>query len=121
MADYYEQYVTVACFLGLGAALFGAMLGVARLLQPRRQTEAKLSTYECGVEPVEDGWTQGHIRYYVFALLFLVFDIEAAFIFPWATVMGDFGAAVLIEMIVFLVILAAALLYAYRKGLLRWV
>lgn len=120
MAEYYQNYVTVALFVGLAALLFGAMLGVARLLQPRRQTDEKLSTYECGVDPVEGDWTQGHIRYYVFALLFLVFDLEAAFIFPWAVVMGNFGAAVLVEMVVFIGILAAALLYAYRKGLLRW-
>ncbi len=120
MADYYEQYVTVAAFLGLGAALFGVMLGMSRMLQPRRQTDEKLGTYECGVDPIDDGWTQGHVRYYVFALLFLIFDLEAAFIFPWAVVMGDGGVAVLVEMIVFIAILAIALLYAARKGLLRW-
>lgn len=122
MARYYENYLTIFVFLLVGLALFGGMLGVARILQPRRQTKELLSTYECGVEPEGDFWTQQHVRYYIFALLFVIFDVEAAFIFPWATVMGTIpnGTAVLVEMFVFVGILVTALVYAIRKGLLRW-
>ncbi len=120
MASYYENYLTIACFLAIGIFLFGSMLGVARVLQPRRITDEKLSTYECGVEPIGDEWTQGHIRYYVFALLFLVFDIEAVFIFPWAVVMGDRGVAALVEMVVFISILLVGYVWVWKKGALNW-
>jgi NADH-quinone oxidoreductase subunit A len=120
VAEYYAQYLTVTAFAALGIALFAGMLGVSRLVQPRRQFAAKLMTYECGVDAVGEGWAQTHVRYYVFALLFVIFDVEAAFIFPWAAIMGGLGAAALIEMVVFIIILAVALVYAVRKGLLRW-
>ncbi len=120
MSDYYASYLTVACFGGLGLALFGAMLAMARVVQPRRQTATKLMTYECGVDPVGDGWSQQNVRYYIFALLFVIFDVEAVFIFPWATVMGGLGVAGLVEMLVFVAILAVSLLYAIRKGVLQW-
>lgn len=122
MSDYYLNYFTIFVFVLVGLGLFGAMIGVARVLQPRRQTAVKLATYECGVEAEGDWWTQQHVRYYVFALLFVIFDIEAAFIFPWATVMGTVADAwaVLVEMAIFVGILVAALAYAIRKGLLRW-
>lgn len=122
MAAYYEDYLTIAVFLCLGSIMFGAMIGLSRVLQPRRMFKEKLLTYECGVDPVGDGWSQQHVRYYVYALLFVIFDVEAAFIFPWATVMDSVSnaVAVLVEMFVFVGILLAALVYAMRKGLLRW-
>jgi len=120
--DYYMSYLTVAAVGILAAVLFGSMLGVARLLAPRNMSKDKLSTYECGVEPLGDLWSQQQARYYIYALLFVVFDVEAAFIFPWANIMGSFqqGVAILVEMIIFILILAVALLYVVRKGLLRW-
>jgi len=120
--DYYTQYLTLVGVMALALLLFGAMIGLGRLLAPRNMSPDKLSTYECGVEPMGDMWGQQQARYYIFAILFVVFDVEAAFIFPWANIMGNFdqGWAILVEMVVFILILAVALVYAVRKGLLRW-
>ncbi len=121
MSEFLRQYLTVAIFSVAAVAMVGAMLGVGRLVRPTRPQPQKYINYESGVDPVGFGWTQSQIRYYVFALLFVMFDVEAVFIFPWATrleVMGLFG---LVEMAVFIVILALGLVYAWRKGVLRWV
>jgi NADH-quinone oxidoreductase subunit A len=82
--------------------------------------EQKSIAYESGVDPVGQGWSQSQIRYYVFALLFVMFDVEAVFIFPWAVRLEGLGAFALVEMVVFVVILALGLVYAWRKGVLRW-
>jgi NADH-quinone oxidoreductase subunit A len=97
------------------------MLGLSRLIQPRRPTPQKFIAYESGVDPVGGGWSQSQIRYYVFALLFVMFDVEAVFIFPWAVRLQALGVFGLVEMVVFIVILALGLVYAWRKGVLRWV
>ena len=81
----------------------------------------KVETYESGVDPTGDMWSQANIRYYVFALLFVLFDVEAVFIFPWATRLEAYGVFGLIEMAIFIFILLLGLLYAWRKGMLRWV
>ncbi len=99
--------------------MVGAMLGVGRLLRPTRPQEQKYISYESGVDPL-GGWGQAHVRYYLYALLFVMFDVEAVFIFPWAVRLESLGVFGLIEMIVFIVILALGLLYAWRKGVLRW-
>ncbi|MEZ5171134.1 MAG: NADH-quinone oxidoreductase subunit A [Acidimicrobiia bacterium] len=99
--------------------MVGAMLGVGRLIRPTRPQEEKYLTYESGVDPV-GGWGQAHIRYYIFALLFVIFDVEAVFIFPWAINLESLGTFGLVEMLVFIGILAVGLLYAWRKRVLRW-
>jgi len=99
--------------------MVGAMLGVGRLLRPTRPQEQKYISYESGVDPL-GGWGQAHVRYYLYALLFVMFDVEAVFIFPWAVRLESLGTYGLIEMIIFIVILALGLLYAWRKGVLRW-
>ena len=99
--------------------MVGAMLGVGRLLRPTRAQEQKYITYESGVDPL-GGWGQAHVRYYLYALLFVMFDVEAVFIFPWAVRLEALSTYGLVEMIVFIVILALGLLYAWRKGVLRW-
>src|ERR1700716_2233362 len=101
--------------------MVGAMLGVGRVLRPVRPQPQKYLNYECGVDPVGIGWSQSQIRYYVFALLFVMFDVEAVFIFPWAVRLQALGVFGLVEMVVFIVILALGLVYAWRKGVLRWV
>jgi NADH-quinone oxidoreductase subunit A len=121
VSDFLRSYLTVAIFGAAAALLVGGMLGLSRLIQPRHPTPQKFIAYESGVDPVGGGWSQSQIRYYVFALLFVMFDVEAVFIFPWAVrldVLGTFG---LVEMVVFIVILALGLAYAWRKGVLRWV
>ena len=120
MTEYFQDYITVGAFIGLGAVLVLAMLGVASLLRPSNPTKAKYLTYECGVDPVGDGWAQSHVRYYIFGLLFVIFDVEAVFIFPWAIRLEELQLFGLVEMIVFIVILTMGLVYAIRKGVLRW-
>ena len=123
--EYFGDYTTVAVFLFAGALLVGAAVFAARLIAPRRPSLLKGTPYESGIEPIGGGWNQSHIRYYVFALLFLVFDVEAVFIFPWAVSTESFkaagnGALVFFEMVAFVVILFLGLIYAIRKGVLRW-
>ncbi|MDQ4069338.1 MAG: NADH-quinone oxidoreductase subunit A [Actinomycetota bacterium] len=101
--------------------MVGAMLGVARLLRPTRPQGGKYINYECGVDPVGGGWSQSQIRYYVFALLFVMFDVEAVFIFPWAIRLEELAVFGLVEMGIFIVILTLGLVYAWRKGVLRWI
>jgi len=103
-------------------ALIGILLGViGRILRPDRPQDQKYLTYESGVDPVGAGWTQSQVRYYIFAVLFVMFDVEAVFIFPWAVQLEEFGTFGLVEMIVFILILALGLAYAWRKKVLRWV
>lgn len=120
MSTYFESYLTVGAFAALGAVLVLVMLGVASVLRPTKPTTAKQMTYECGVDPVGDGWSQTYVRYYVFGLLFVIFDVEAVFIFPWAIILERLGLFGLIEMLVFIAILVLGLVYAIRKGVLRW-
>ena len=121
-SDFVRQYLTVALMGGLALALIGILLGVVgRILRPDRPQEQKYLTYESGVDPVGSGWTQSQVRYYIFAVLFVMFDVEAVFIFPWAIRLETFGTFGLVEMIVFILILALGLAYAWRKKVLRWV
>ena len=121
-SDFVRQYLTVALMGGLALALIGILLGVVgRILRPDRPQEQKYLTYESGVDPVGSGWTQSQVRYYIFAVLFVMFDVEAVFIFPWAIRLEEFGTFGLVEMAVFNIILALGLAYAWRKKVLRWV
>ncbi len=120
MSEYFESYLTVGAFVALGVVLVLIMLGVATVLRPTKPTAAKEETYECGVDPVGTGWSQTFIRYYVFGLLFLVFDVEAVFIFPWAIGAERLGMFGLVAIIVFTLTLVEGLAYAVKKGVLRW-
>lgn len=120
MSPFLRSYLTVVWF-GLAAFLIaGLLLGIASLLRPNNPGREKLTTYESGVDPVGDGWSQSQIRYYVFALLFVIFDVEAVFIFPWATQLERYAGFGLVEMGVFVGVLLLGLVYAWRKGVLRW-
>ena len=121
MSQFLRQYLTVAIFGGAAVLMVGAMLGAGRLLRPTRPQFGKYINYECGVDPVGVGWSQSQIRYYVFALLFVMFDVEAVFIFPWAVRLEQLAVFGLVEMAVFVLILVLGLVYAWRKGVLRWV
>lgn len=123
--QYLGDYITVAVFLAAGAILVGGGILAASALRPNNPGKVKSEIYECGIEPIGEGWSQTHIRYYIFALLFLIFDVEAVFIFPWALRVetfaeADLGGYILFEMFVFIVILLLGLVYAIRKGVLRW-
>ena len=120
MSQFFGDYITVFAFLALGFALVLVILGAGSLIRPKNPTAAKAETYECGIDPVGGGWSQTHIRYYVFALLFLIFDVEAVFIFPWAIRVEQLEWFAVGEMALFIVILAMGLAYAVKKGVLRW-
>ena len=121
MSPFLRSYLTVVWF-GLASFLVaGLLLGISALIRPNKPNPEKLLTYESGVDPVGDGWSQSQIRYYVFALLFVIFDVEAVFIFPWATQLERYAGFGLVEMGVFVGVLILGLVYAWRKGVLRWV
>ncbi|MGQ0837227.1 NADH-quinone oxidoreductase subunit A [Actinokineospora sp.] len=123
MDGYFGSYALVGLLIVVGAAFVAVSYGANRLLSPDRPTAQKLLTYECGVDPVGGGWAQSYVRYYVFTFLYVVFAVDAVFLFPWATVFAapGFGIATLVEMFVFLGFLAVGILYAWRKGVLSWV
>ena len=120
ISPYFQDYLTVGAFIGLGAVLVMVMLGVASVLRPSNPTKEKLTTYECGVDPVGTGWNQTYIRYYLYGLLFVIFDVEAVFIFPWALRAEELGMFGLVAIIVFMLTLVEGLFYAIKKGVLRW-
>ena len=114
------QYAIFVIFAILGLVFLVALLLLSRFLRPSRPSAEKLSTYECGIPPVGESWGQFNIRYYIFALLFILFDVEAAYIFPWALKLGQLKLYAFGEMLIFLAILAVGLIYAWRKGALEW-
>jgi NADH-quinone oxidoreductase subunit A len=120
VSEFLRQYLTVVIFGGAAIAMVAAMLGVGSLLRPTRPQPEKYITYESGVDPVGAGWAQSQVRYYIFALLFVLFDVEAVFLLPWATRLESYGMFGLVEMLIFIAILALGLLYAWRKRVLRW-
>ena len=120
MTEYYRQYLAVAVLIGAGLLMVGGMLGLGKLVRPSRPQPQKYVTYEAGSDPV-GGWGQSNVRYYVYALLFVMFDVEAVFIFPWATRLEICGTFGLIEMLAFVGILVLGLLYAWRMKVLQWV
>src|SRR5213596_3863021 len=113
--SYYQSYGIVVALLIAGMGLVAVAFAAARIIAPRRQLPEKLTTYECGIGPVGAGWSQSQIRYYIYAFLFVIFDVESVFLFPWATVYVHLGMQAVVEMAVFVFILALGLLYAYRK------
>jgi NADH-quinone oxidoreductase subunit A len=121
-STYYANLTVVLAVVLVGVAFVGAALGASRLLRPVRPSREKYLTYESGVDPVGHGWAQSHVRYYVFAYLYVVFAVDAIYLFPWATVFAapGYGWPTLVEMFVFLGIIAVGLLYAWRKGVLTW-
>ncbi|MAG03554.1 MAG: NADH-quinone oxidoreductase subunit A [Acidimicrobiaceae bacterium] len=121
MSDYLRNWLTLVVFGGVAVLLVGTFLGLGSLLRPTRKTPQKAVAYESGVDPQGDMWSQSNIRYYVFALMFVLFDVEAVFIFPWATRLEVYDVFGLVEMAIFIFILALGLFYAWRKGLLRWI
>jgi len=114
-------FATVLVFILLGAATVALLLGISRLLQPRDPTSVKLSTYECGEVPFGSSWVQFNIRFYVVALIFIIFDVEVALLYPWAVVFQRLGLLAFVEAFIFIVILMAGLAYLWKEGDLEWV
>jgi NADH-quinone oxidoreductase subunit A len=122
VTGYFGGYLLLAALGLVGVGFVTAGLTANRLLRPTVPTREKLLTYESGVDPVGEGWSQTQARYYVYAFLYVVFAVDAVFLFPWATVFAapGFGTTSLVEMVIFLGLLAVGLLYAYRRGVLSW-
>lgn len=116
-----QGYAVVGLYLLLSFALLGVVLLLWWFLRPKKPNPLKLETYECGVQTVGDAWVQFRAQYYIFALIFVLFDVEAVFLFPWAVAYNQLGLYAVIEMALFLLLLLGGLLYAWRKGALEWV
>ena len=113
-------YLPVAIFFGLILAFAAGSLAAAWAVRPSRPSASKAMNYECGAEPIGEAWVQFPVGFYLVALIFLVFDTLAVFLFPWAVTMRALGVGGLLVMLGFVAILALAWLYAYREGLLEW-
>lgn len=121
MSDLLRSYLTIGVFLGVAVALVAAIMGLGSLVRPSRPQPDKYVNYESGVDPAGSMWGQTQVRYYIFALLFVLFDVEAVFIFPFATRAEAYEWFGFIEMGIFVGILALGLLYAWKKKVLRWI
>jgi NADH-quinone oxidoreductase subunit A len=124
---FFEQYGMFAILAIVGCVLYAVIMLTNRVMRPSVPSPQKLSTYECGVEAVGTGWSQMNIRYYVFAFLFVIFDVEAIFLFPWAVILGSLDATTqpsamfaLVAMFLFIGTLLEGLAYAWKKGVLKW-
>jgi NADH:ubiquinone oxidoreductase subunit 3 (subunit A) len=115
-----SEWTTIGLFLIVGALIPAAAIIVAAILSPRKSNPIKDSTYECGIETVGENWVQFKAQYYIFALVFLVFDVETVFLFPWAVSLNKMGMFAVVEGILFIGILVVGLVYAWRKGMLEW-
>lgn len=116
-----DDYAIIGVFLLIGIGFVLVTFFIARLLRPHRPSKTKAQIYECGEPTMGSSWIQYNVGYYIFALIFVIFDVEVVFLFPWAVAFKKLGLFALIEMFVFLAILIFGLVYAWRKGALRWV
>jgi NADH-quinone oxidoreductase subunit A len=115
-----KEYVPVLLFLLVAIAFAGGTIGLSTLIVPRRRNPVKMSAYECGVEPVGDARERFSIKFYLVAVLFILFDIEAVFLYPWAVAFRRLGLYGLIEMVLFILILLVGYVYLLRKRALEW-
>jgi len=121
MAEGYAfNYITIVLAGVVGLVGMGIMILANFLLAPRKRSPEKDMPYECGIPPAPFTWSQIHIRYYIFAILFLIFDVEAVFLFPWAVIFLETFSWVFYEMVLFIGILLFGVLYGWRKGVLQW-
>ena len=110
----------IILFIILGVVLVGGAFILSKLISPKVFTPLKEETYECGIETQGSSWIQFKVGYYLFAMLFLIFDVETIFIVPWAVVMKDIGIVAFIEILIFFLILGLGLIYAWKKQALKW-
>ncbi len=116
----HNEWLYIGLFLIIGIIVPLVPLIFARIISPHKPNPIKQSTYECGIETVGDSWVQFKAQYYIFALVFLLFDVETIFLFPWALSLNKFPLYVVLEGILFIGILVAGLVFVWRKGLLEW-
>ena len=115
-----QGYLPVLVFLGIAVALGIVLLALGLILGGGQKDAEKLSPYECGFEPFEDSRIKFDVRYYLVAILFIIFDLEIAFLFPWAVSLGSIGAFGIIAMGIFLTVLVVGFIYEWKKGALEW-
>jgi len=115
-----EQYFPILLFILFGLGLGALLLAVGRVVSPFKPDPEKLSPYECGFEAFEDARMKFDVRYYLVAILFILFDLEIAFLFPWAIVLNDIGLFGFLSMMIFLGILVVGFIYEWMKGALEW-
>ncbi len=116
----HNDWLFIGIFLVLAGIFPAAPIIIARFIAPRKNNPLKVQTYECGIETVGDTWVQFKVQYYIFALVFLIFDVETVFLYPWAVAFDILPLFAVLEGVLFIVILAAGLVYAWRKGALEW-
>lgn len=114
------DYLFILPTIGAAFLLVAGGLIASRILAPRNPGKIKNDTYECGEKTIGSAWIQFNVGYYIFGLIFLIFDVEAAFLYPWAVVLRDVGLVGFIEVVLFILILVVGLIYAWRKGALEW-
>jgi NADH:ubiquinone oxidoreductase subunit 3 (subunit A) len=117
----HSEWLYIGIFIVIGIVVPVVPLVIAALISPKKPNKIKQDTYECGIETVGDSWVQFKAQYYIFALVYLVFDVETVFLFPWALSLNQLPLFVVLEGILFIGILVAGLVYAWRKGMLEWV
>jgi NADH:ubiquinone oxidoreductase subunit 3 (subunit A) len=115
-----NEWLFIAVFLVIAPLLPAAALVIPRIIAPRKPNPLKSQTYECGIETVGATWVQFRVQYYIFALVFLIFDVETVFLYPWAVAFDQLVLFGVLEGILFILILVAGLVYAWRKGVLEW-
>jgi NADH-quinone oxidoreductase subunit A len=115
-----QDWIFVGMFLLLAPVFPIAAILIPRIIAPRKPNPIKMQTYECGIETIGDTWVQFKVQYYIFALIFLIFDVETVFLFPWAAALGKLSLFAVFEGLLFVLILIAGLVYAWRKGALQW-
>lgn len=120
LLEYLSRYFPILLFVGIAMAFGVVTLVLSYVVQPKYPEAEKLSAYECGSEPFSDARMPFPVRYYIFAMLFVIFDIEVIFLYPWAVVYGQIGLFGLVEMLVFIALFLVAYVYAWRKGALEW-
>ena len=120
LLDYLTRYFPILLFIFIALAFGVVTLIISYFVQPKYPELEKLSAYECGSEPFSDARMPFPVRYYIFAMLFVIFDIEVIFLYPWAVVFGKIGLVGLVEMLIFIALFLVAYVYAWRKGALEW-
>ena len=116
-----SQWIYIGLFFIVGLLVPVGAIAAAWVLGPKKPNPIKQATYECGIETVGESWVQFKAQYYIFALVFLIFDVETVFLFPWAVRLGQLGFFAVLEGIIFILILIAGFVYTWRKGMLEWV
>lgn len=115
-----NEWLFIGVFLVLAPVFPALALVIPRIIAPRKPNPVKSQTYECGIETVGNTWVQFRVQYYIFALIFLIFDVEMVFLFPWAVAFDQLRLFAVLEGVLFILILVAGLIYAWRKGALEW-